>query len=216
MITIPEVVAEIVQRSPFLEEGMQDEIINFSGLARMIQPEIEKRLMKKVKEGAIVMALKRYPLSAPVHRNLRIREFISSLGDIVVRSKLIDYTFRNSETIDFCQQNFIKEVCEEDDVFYTVSKGVNETTLVTSDSVRNAVKRAYHAERLISETKELASITIKLPKENIRIPGIYYYLFKELAIKDINVIEVISTTNEITLVIHDKDVDFAFSTLKRL
>lgn len=216
MITIPEVVAEIVQRSPFLEEAMQDEIINFSGLARMIQPDIEKKLMKDVKEGAIVMALKRYPLSAPVHRNERIKSFIASLGDIVVRSKLIDYTFKNSDSIDECQKKFIDEIAGDDEVFYTVSKGVSETTLVASASVRNSVKRAFHAEKLISETKDLASITIKLPKENSRISGIYYYLFKELAVKDINVIEVISTTNEITLVLYDKDVDFAFTTLKRL
>ena len=216
MITIPEVVAEIIQKSPFLEEAMQDEIINFSGLARYIQPQIEKRLMKNVKEGAIVMALKRYPLSAPVHRNQRIRDFVANMGDIVVRSSLIDYTFKNSDSIDYCQQKFIEAVAEDDEAFYTVTKGVYETNLVASKSIRNDVKRAFYEEKLIGETKDLASITIKLPKGNIDVPGIYYYLFKELAIKDISIVEVISTTNEITLVINDKDVDFAFTTLKRL
>lgn len=59
MITIPEVVAELVSKKPFLEEGLSRGLINLSALARELQPQIEKRLYKNVQTGAIVMALKR-------------------------------------------------------------------------------------------------------------------------------------------------------------
>ena len=53
MITIPEIVEKIVRNSTFLEEGLNKKIINLSALSRIIKPEIEKELYKKVKNGAI-------------------------------------------------------------------------------------------------------------------------------------------------------------------
>ncbi|MDB4344442.1 hypothetical protein OAA35_01030 [bacterium] len=41
----------------------------------------------------------------------------------------------------------------------------------------------------------------------------YYYIFKKLAWTGINIVEIISTTNEFTLVVSDDDIDKAFSIL---
>ena len=59
MITIPQVVEEIIQRQPFLIDMINDGLINHSSLARKIKPEIEEKLYKTVQLGAVVMALKR-------------------------------------------------------------------------------------------------------------------------------------------------------------
>ena len=59
MITIPEIVEKIVKGSPFLEEGLNKKIVNLSALARIIKPQIETALYKKIENGAIIMALKR-------------------------------------------------------------------------------------------------------------------------------------------------------------
>ena len=59
MITIPEIVEKIIKKSSFLEEGLSKKFINLSALSRIIKPEIEKELYKKVENGAIIMALKR-------------------------------------------------------------------------------------------------------------------------------------------------------------
>ncbi len=59
MITVPEVVEEMVKESPFLEEALEADLINLSSLARQMQKEIQKKLYKDIQIGAIVMALKR-------------------------------------------------------------------------------------------------------------------------------------------------------------
>lgn len=59
MLSIGKITEEIIGRSPFLREAMTDDLINISSLARKIKPEIEEALGKEVKEGAIVMAIKR-------------------------------------------------------------------------------------------------------------------------------------------------------------
>ena len=55
-----------------------------------------------------------------------------------------------------------------------------------------------------------------LDKENIEISGIYYYLLKKLAWKGINIVEVISTTNEFTIILNDADVEIVFNLLSQL
>ena len=60
---------------------------------------------------------------------------------------------------------------------------------------------------------ELASITIKLPKENLEQSGIYYFILKQLAWADIPLQEIISTTNEMTIVVKEGDINQTFSIL---
>jgi aspartokinase len=78
------------------------------------------------------------------------------------------------------------------------------------------VVKLFKTEKCTGVTDNLASITIKLPTENIEISGIYYYILKRIAWEGININEVISTTNEFTIVVRDKDIDRAFSILMSL
>ena len=71
-------------------------------------------------------------------------------------------------------------------------------------------------EKLIQKLDNLASITVKLPKENISIPGIYYFIFQRLAWEGIIIHEVISTTNEFTIIVSDDQIDVAFKVIKDL
>jgi hypothetical protein len=69
---------------------------------------------------------------------------------------------------------------------------------------------------LKSHSADLASITIKLPIVNTEISGIYYYILKHLAWEGINIVEVVSTANEFTVVVKSDDIDSAFSVLMQL
>jgi hypothetical protein len=57
---------------------------------------------------------------------------------------------------------------------------------------------------LIQKLDNLASITVKLPKENIVVPGIYYFIFQRLAWEGIIINEVISTSNEFTILVSEE------------
>ena len=99
------------------------------------------------------------------------------------------------------------------DVFCTFSQGIYETTLVVSSTIVGLVDEIFADENNIAKTVDLSSITVKLPAENTICPGVDYYIFKELAWDNINITEVISTTNEFTVVISDSDIHRAFTIL---
>jgi hypothetical protein len=215
-MNIAQAVDAYISRSPFLEEALADNLINISSLARQMQPEIEKQLGKAIQTGAIVMAINRRPVQAAFRISKSIREFMVRLGDIIVRSDLRDYTFENSAGLNACNRLLMDGIAGEKDIFCTISQGVFETTLVVSTYLAPRIQDIYKKEKLLANKEKLSSVTIRLPESNTEVSGIYYFLLKQLAWIGINICEVISTTNEVTLVVSEKDVHKAFALLMEM
>lgn len=216
MLSIGKVTEEIIGRSPFLREAMTDDLINISSLARKIKPEIEEALGKEVKEGAIVMAIKRMSPGLYHRLNMKITNIIGELGDFLVRSNLEDYTFENTESLRQKQADLIHLVNADSDVFYTICRGVTETTIIASQSISSKISSLLSNERLKSHQTDLASITVKLPAVNSEVYGVYYYILKHLAWEGLNIVEVVSTANEFTIIVKQDHVDKAFKVLMQL
>ena len=82
---------------PFLEEALSRDIINYSALAKDLNQPISDLLRKPVKDGAIMMALRRYTPPTSKKNELKLKQIFKDLGDITVRSNLTDFTFYNSK-----------------------------------------------------------------------------------------------------------------------
>ena len=216
MKTISSVVENVIHRKPFLQSALAEGIINLTSLSRQIKPEIEAFLGKEVREGAIVMALKRLSEHLEFRATHKIVKVLKDIGEITVRSSLVDYTFLTSESILEKQAELMREVHRMPDVFYTSSRGVNEINIVTSERLEPFMDELFKMERLTQKVKNLASVTVRLPHENVTVPGIYYFIFQRLAWEGIILHEVISTTNEFTIIVDDPEADKAFKVIKAL
>ena len=216
MNSIGKITEDLINRSPFLREAMTDDLINVSALARKLKAEIEDLVGKEVNEGAIVMAIKRMTPGLYHRLNIKITNVMGELGDFLVRSNLEDFTFENSDAFEVKQTELIEEINKDNDTFFTLCKGVTETTFIVSSQHSETVSRLFKNAKLKSHTKDLASVTVKLPSINTEIYGIYYYILKHLAWEGININEIVSTSNEFTVVVKQDDVDKAFKILMQL
>lgn len=216
MKTISSVVEDYIKNKPFLLSALSQGIINLTSLSRNILPELEAELGKEVKQGAVVMALKRLSVDLDFRTNHKILKVLKNIGEITVRSSLTDYTFLISDSILAKQAELIKELNKNKEAFYTSSRGVNETNIVVSNSMNRLVESIFVGEKLTQKAESLSSITVKLPEENIIVPGIYYFIFQRLAWEGIVLNEVISTTNEFTILVNDEQIDTAFRIIKDL
>ena len=213
MKTIQEVVEKTIRKTPFIEEALNEKLINVSSLARLILPEVSKVLKKEVKVGAVMMAINRISPASELRIRKNIKKLALDLGDVIVRSDLCDFTFKNTPSLLKEIAKILMKSSENSDYFLTVSQGIFETNIVTSKNLRPYVEDIFENEFLINSVLELASITIKLPKENQQQSGIYYFILKQLAWADISLQEVISTTNEMTIVVKEKDINQTFAIL---
>lgn len=213
MVTIPNAVEEAIKMKPFLEGALVEGLINLSALARQLKPQVEKKVGKSVNHSAIIMALNRLVPHLELTSQMKFKKVVQNIGDIIVRSNLADYAFTNSPTLYDCQAELLEGIHEMKDVFCTFSQGIYETTIVVSTTIVPFMEKIFQNETNISCTSNLSSITVKLPSDNSLCPGVYYYIFKELAWDNINILEVISTTNEFTVIVSDEDIHRAFSIL---
>lgn len=216
MVSISHVVEDIVKHRPYLSESLAAGIINVSSLARQLQPDVEKALKKEVNTGAIVMALNRLAPYLQVREQVQLNKLLSNMGDIILRSNLCDYTFKNSPTLLDCHIEVLKNLVKNDDVFYTLVQGVFETNLVISDTMENLIDDYFKDEVCLFKQSGLSSVTLKLPKGNSMQPGFYYTIMKELSWEGINLTEVISSTNEFTVVVDNSLIDTTFVVLKNI
>ena len=217
MKTIASCVETIVLEQPFLEEALSKEIINYSALASLLQEEVSKTLGKPVKSGAIMMALRRYKdrlsISKPYYR---LNALIEQLGDITLRSNLSDFTFRNSNTLINSQADILNKIKNKSHIFYTFTRGILESNIIISSSEKAAILESFKKEDCIALQENLSAISLVLPKHNTKVAGLYYQILKRLAWQNVSLYEVISTTNEFTIVVEDAYVDSAFSIIKNL
>ncbi|MDA8769064.1 hypothetical protein N9M71_02885 [Winogradskyella sp.] len=214
MKTIAACVEEILIKQPFLEEALFREIINFSALSEELQASVSKMLGKPVKTGAIMMALRRYAPPVHLRQSHQLKAVLKQLGDITVRSNLVDFTFQNSDTLIKSHSDVMANLDTKS--FYGFSRGIYESNIVVSALGRRTILEGFKNEKMIDSQDNLSAISIRLPKNNSRISGLYYQIFKRFAWEGISLYEVISTTNEFTVLIENHLVDQAFSAIKNL
>jgi len=214
--TIASQVSEYVKTKPYLSSALSQGIINLTSLARQIQPEIEKGLRKPARSGAIVMALKRISDNEEFLSTYRIVGVLRNLGDITVRSSLTDYCFKLSDSLLLAQSKFLSEIKEKKDIFYTSSRGVGESNIVVSSNLSSLLEEIFIREICHDKLDNLSAITVKLPIDNVKIPGIYYFIFQRLSWEGVNINQVISTSNEFTILMDEDSVNIAFEVIKNL
>lgn len=214
MLTVSQTVEEILQRSPFLTEAMHEGVANNAQIARRIKPEVEKRLMEEVSEGSIAMALHR--LSKEIQRPLFGERFLKQMSDITVRSNLVEFACPASTELPHLLDVLSTSIHTRKDTFFNFSRGLHESLIIVSREFEKDVENILKGEKDVKKADGLSAITLRLPESSLNVPGVYYPILKALAMEGISFVEVMSVRTELSILFEEKDVDRAFSILKRI
>jgi len=214
MITVPQSVREIVNRSPYIGELLKRGLINHSALAREIKHQVEESCMKRVELGSIVMALKR--LDREEIRTSALSSILTQSPDLIVRSGLIELTLKNSKRVARARGELFEKCSSDNREFITITQGVFETTIITGKQNKDILNTLFIKEDVIVRVGDLSSITVRFHIDILDAPGVYYMILKVLALNTISLTEVVSTYTEITIVLPEKQVERAFALIKQL
>lgn len=86
---------------------------------------------------------------------------------------------------------------------------------IASEELENDIREIFKAETPICNLNKLSSFTIRIPLEATKMPCVLYSILKILAWEGISITECVSTFTELTIIMDKKDIERAFSLLKR-
>lgn len=214
MKTLQEHLLELILSRAFLEEGLAQDLMNLSSLARHLQPELQKRLMRPCSSGSIMMALRR--LVPTLREAVSGRQKDHIFRDLSVRSGLCEFTLPNTPALITLLGNVLKALPTARRPFFTFTQGIEELTVITEETYREQVLDGLHHPPPISSLDQLSGITLRLFPQAVSVYGVHYRVLKQLALNRINLVEVVSTFRELTLILQEVDVPQAFAALMPL
>ena len=207
MKRLADVLEEKLQQMPFVEEAMAEGLINLAALARRLEPGVSTTLGKPIRHAAILMALHRRTATPLLHISKSIQDGIRKLGDILVRSDLEVWSFTPAGGLMTRIRQALEREAQVQPAFYAFTQGVYETSMIISQHLALHLEGLFPAGQIRSRRTGLAAVTLLLPPGNTEMYGLYYFLLRALAWRSINVVEMVSTCNEFTVIVTDDQVD---------
>ncbi|NLE14576.1 MAG: hypothetical protein GX626_01730 [Spirochaetales bacterium] len=205
-------VKRIVDKSPFIHEMLINGILSFSNYASSIQDEVQKAYGKEVKASAIVMALRRYA------EELRKGSHKKSVGNveygIVMKTNIFDLNLVRRDSFISKLGVLYGQISTEKGDFLNITLGSHEVSLAVSEKYRSLVGELAKDEEVLHQMDDLVALSLVFTGDFLQTPGIVYEAVRHLAWEQINVIEIVSTMNELTFVIKREDSMKAFDVLQ--
>lgn len=94
--------------------------------------------------------------------------------------------------------------------------GNYEVSIVTNERYMNKVKKILEGEKIPWQEKGLVMVGMNFSEEYIKQPGLIATLSRKLSWNGINIIEIISTFNELNFVISSKDAMNGYNALQEM
>ncbi len=215
MVTASHLVKKIVSENSFLMEAMSKELISYGNLADQLKPEIEKELGKKVKETAIIMALRRYADELQSF-DKKIKKFRFQ-GEILMRTNIMDFNVVKSGSL----LNKIKNLYTLADFgrgdTLNIILGNNEVSIVTNEKYKEKLSNFLKGEKILDKKFDLVALTIAFEGKDFLItPGTIFTAIRKLAWEQINIFEIVSTMTELTFILGKDDSMKAYNVLQGL
>ena len=215
MVTVSHLVKKAVRENSFLLEAMGKELISHGNLAEQLKPEIEKELGKKVKESAIVMALRRYQEELQV-LDKKIRKF-KFKGEIILKPNIIDFNVVKSQSLLAKIKNLYSLVNFERGDTLNIILGNNEISIITNEKYKEKLSDFLKVEKILNKEFDLVALTISFAGDGFfDTPGVIFTAVRKLAWEGINIYEIVSTMTELTFILSNKGSMRAYNVLHEL
>ncbi|MCX6820220.1 MAG: hypothetical protein NT019_03010 [Candidatus Adlerbacteria bacterium] len=214
MKTVSQATEEVLSRAPFFLEALSEGIANNAQIARKIRPAVEELLYEEVSDASVAMAVHRF--AKQTKKKIYGAGFLKKLHDVTVRSNLVEFIFENSTDSSRLLEAIVKNARGKTNSFLNFSRGSSESILIVSSDLEEYALNALKNVQGFRVQKGLSAITMRLPEESLAVPGVYYPILKAIAQEGINLIEVMSVLTEFSIILEDKDINHAFSVLKRV
>jgi hypothetical protein len=212
MRSITDITRELVRKDEILYEGLRRDLLNLRAAGRQLRPHIEKIKMEKIGLETIVVSLSRIQgeliKCEPIKPEVR-------LLDITTQTPLSTITYPKTG-LPKSDLTKIRGIIDTNSAkFCTMTEGFKEVTVIVPASLAEQILSKIGAKPSVIKSN-LFAITVHFDSSYFRRPNTLYAILGVLAIDRVNLIEIISTATELSIIVEVDDVQTVSNKLNRL
>ncbi len=201
MITLKEALTQVIKENNFIEDALYNDYLNLTWFAIYIKPYIDNKLQKQISISSIKMALSRYSYGWVASR----KQKILLPKDFYIKDNISIFYIENN-----CK-NYQKilalyEKLEKQNSYFSFINWSREISVITN--ICNPDIKDYKL-----KLENLVIIWVYLPEDFLYQKWMFYHITKQLLFHNINIVEIVSTYTEISVIIDKKDLKTAFNAL---
>jgi aspartokinase len=209
MKKISEAVASVVEGHPALSFGLSHRLLNLTQLARFLRPSVAAQTHKDVSESAVLMSLSRLQRNWGEARPQTAGKLV--LDKVSIVSGLCSVTLAKTQTTHREIHRVFTRV-QERNGFITITEGLREITVIVEEENYPLLRKSLSSRpKLVN--RNLASVGMTFSERYVRVKGVLHQLLEQVALQNINVLEIASTATEFYIYVEEKDVEAAFAAI---
>ncbi len=213
MVTVSHVAEKLINDKVYLQEAMNQGVISYNSLATKFKPEIEEELGREVKHSAVVMAIRRYEeklkksIGEPSFNYFVETIMKTNMCYIVLREtpSLLPKLFTLYHIIDFKKGSILN-----------IIQGNHEVGVITNERYKKKLLDLLKMETVLIKAEKLVAISLMYSKDFTFTPGVVYNVSRFIAWENINIINILHTPTELSLVVNEDDAMKCYRTLQKL
>ena len=202
VVTVSHVVQNVLQRQVLIQDAINNKIVSYNKLAKYLKPKIEAELDKPVKNSAVIMAIRRN--SDKLKSSLI--EHAAYPSNETIRTDIFEVVIEESPTLISKTDKLYPSIDFKKGGLLNIIHGSYEVSIITNESYKEKLLDLLHDEKILCTNDDLVSISLTYSKDFVLTPGILYDISRSLAWDNINIVDIIVTKTELTLIINKEDL----------
>ncbi|PIT85781.1 hypothetical protein COU36_01290 [Candidatus Micrarchaeota archaeon CG10_big_fil_rev_8_21_14_0_10_59_7] len=213
--SVSDTVFEILSEMYVLRYGFRHDLINYSALARFIQPMVAERMKEEAGLDSIIMAIRRYAQSGVFNSDYKSINAALVGCKLNVRTDMCYITYHRSDEIYRALLGVEHSVdWIGGEKMYIIQRSDEITVVAMSRFLQKLKDIAKGNGRRIKDVAEdLALITITRSQKNVYTPGVLELLCGQLAGNGVNILSIFASFGYISFLMDSKDAAAAYDKL---
>jgi len=213
MVTVSHVVEKLMENKLYLQETMHQGVISCNSLATKFKTEIEDELGKEVKHSAIVMALRRY--EEKLSKSIREPSFDYFI-ETIMKTNITYIVLRETPSLLPKLSTLYHVIDFKKGGILNIIQGNNEVGVITNERYKEKLLDLLKMESVYIKVDNLVSISLMYSKDFTFTPGVVYNVSRFIAWENINIINILHTPTELSLVVNEADAMKCYRILQKL
>lgn len=210
MSSAADVVRDILSEDGLIIEALQRGVLNISAYANEVHAEVESRTKKPVRIGTIIVALSR--LTDKIEQQPRLAPIVA-IDSMNITSSLLGISYDKTDQVLMDISRINHSYIDNANAFFAMTMGTKGVTIICSSSLADRITQSI-GQHPKATMEKLVAISVRFSDDYMDVPNTIYSLVQALAVRQIHILEIVSTYTELTFMVYEQEMETALQALQ--